>query len=105
MRRSPERVISKKRVQEDIDAHAEWGGSLRAWLKIVKAARWDNFPSVRQTLNTASLVGTCVVFNIGGNKCRLISYIRFSAKKVYILYILSHAEYDREGWKNDCDCD
>jgi mRNA interferase HigB len=46
-----------------------------------------------------------VVFNVGGNKCRLISYIRFSAKKLYILHILSHAEYDEEGWKDDCDCD
>jgi mRNA interferase HigB len=73
--------------------------------KITKKAKWGRFQEVTQTFNNADFVGSCVVFNVGGNKCRLISYIRFSARKLYILQILSHAEYDQEAWKDDCDCD
>jgi mRNA interferase HigB len=99
------KVISLKRIREASKAHSEWGASLQAWYKITKKAKWGSFQEVTQTFNSADSVGTCVVFNVGGNKCRLISYIRFSAKKLYVLHILSHAEYDEEGWKNDCDCD
>ena len=99
------KVIQKKTILDAIKDHPEWGGALRAWYKIVKKEKWSNFPEIRLTFNTVSLVGTCIVFNVGGNKCRLVSYIRFTAKKVYILHILTHAEYDRGGWKNDCDCD
>jgi len=105
MRRFCVKVISLKKIREASKAHSAWGVSLRAWYKITKKAKWGSFQEVAQTFNSADSVGTCVVFNVGGNKCRLISYIRFSAKKLYILHILSHAEYDAEGWKNDCDCD
>ena len=99
------KVIKKKTILDAIKDHPEWGGALRACYKIVKKEKWSNFPEIRLTFNTVSLVGTRIVFNVGGNKCRLVSYIRFTAKKVYILHILTHAEYDRGGWKNDCDCD
>jgi len=99
------KVIKKKTILDAIKDHPEWDGALRAWYKIVKKEKWSNFPEIRLTFNTVSLVGTCIVFNIGGNKCRLVSCIHFAAKKFYILHILTHAEYDRGGWKNDCDCD
>jgi len=105
MRRFPcVRVITKKRLDEAIKANSGWGAPLRAWFKVTKAAKWANFQEVRDTFNTADKVGTCVVFDIGGNKCRLIAYIRYTAKRLYILHILSHADYDKDGWKNDCDC-
>jgi mRNA interferase HigB len=46
-----------------------------------------------------------VVFDISNNKCRLVAYINYRSHKVFILHILSHAEYGKEGWKNDCECD
>jgi mRNA interferase HigB len=105
MRRFVVRIISRKKIRQACELHAEWDASLTGWFRIVKAARWDNFPDVRQTLNNADRVGTCVVFNIGHNRCRLISYINYRARIVYVLHILSHVEYDKDGWKHDCDCD
>ena len=99
------KVISLKKIREAGKAHSDWNASLRAWYKITTKPKWGSFQEVTQTFNSADFVGSCVVFNVGGNKCRLISYIRFSAKKLYILHILSHAEYDQEAWKDDCDCD
>lgn len=50
----------------------------------------------------ADPVGSCVVFNIGGNKYRLISKIAFNRRVLYIRFILTHKAYDEGGWKHDC---
>ena len=46
-----------------------------------------------------------MVFDVSYNKCRLIAYINYKSHKVFILHILSHVEYGKEAWKNDCECD
>jgi mRNA interferase HigB len=78
---------------------------LAVWYKVAKAAQWRHFTHVRQNWKNSDSVGTCVVFDIANNRCRLIAYIRYDYDKVFILHILSHADYDKGGWKNDCDCD
>jgi mRNA interferase HigB len=105
MRRFVVRVISRKKLREAWDRQPGWEPSLKAWYKIAKAAEWKHLPDLRQTFPSADNVGTCVVFNIGGNKCRLIAYINFESQRLYTLHVLSHAEYDRGRWKDDCDCD
>ncbi|HWG47640.1 MAG TPA: type II toxin-antitoxin system HigB family toxin [Gemmataceae bacterium] len=75
--------------------------SLRAWYQVVKAADWTCFADVRNTYNTADLVGNKVVFNIGGNKYRLVAVIDYEGHKVFVRYILNHEDYDQGHWKND----
>lgn len=48
--------------------------------------------------------GTCVVFNIGGHKYRLLARILYPSQKVFILRIMTHVEYDEDSWKKDCGC-
>jgi mRNA interferase HigB len=59
---------------------------------------------VRAEFGTVSLVGTCVVFNIGGNRYRLIARILYASQKVFILMVMTHAEYDQDKWKAECGC-
>ena len=99
------RIISRKKIREVCEAHSEWEASLAGWYKIAKKAQWDHFPDVKDTWRNADQVGTCVVFDTANNRCRLISYINFKTQIVYILHILSHVEYGKDRWKNDCDCD
>lgn len=56
---------------------------------------------LRQRFPSADLVGRLTVFNIGGNKYRLIVRIEYQRQEVYIRNFFTHAEYDKEGWKND----
>jgi mRNA interferase HigB len=49
----------------------------------------------------AEAVGNFTVFNIKGNKYRLILSINYEQQIIYIKYVLTHAEYDKENWKND----
>jgi mRNA interferase HigB len=96
------RVISRKKVREASEEHPEWGASLAAWYRVARNADWEHFPEVKQSWSKADNVGNCVVFDISHNKCRLIAWINYRSKKVFILHILSHAEYDREKWKDEC---
>jgi mRNA interferase HigB len=77
---------------------------LEDWYRTAKKADWNNLPQVRANYSHADLVGTCIVFNISGNKFRLITRIFFQTHKLYIVSILTHKEYDHGGWKRDCDC-
>lgn len=99
------RIISRKKLRQAWEKHRDWESPLRAWYKAAKKAKWEHFPGLKQTFGSADSVGSCIVFDIGGNKCRLITYINFEKQRVYTLHVLSHGEYDNGGWKNDCDCD
>lgn len=98
------RVISRKKIREAVEQHPEWSASLSAWYAVAKKAKWRHFLDIRQTWNSADQVGECVVFDVGGNHCRLISWINYKGHKIFIRWILSHVEYDKGRWKDDCDC-
>ena len=49
-------------------------------------------------------MGDCIVFNIGGNKYRLITRIRYATQKVFVLKVMTHSEYDKYKWKDECGC-
>ena len=79
--------------------------SLRVWYKATLAADWANFADVRATFGNASSVGNCVVFNIAGNKYRLVTRVRYPIRTVFVLRIMAHAEYDdQEKWQDDRGC-
>lgn len=65
----------------------------------MEAANWKTLPELKQTFNSADDVEGRVVFNIGGNKYRLIAVIRYELSLVIIQRVLTHEEYDRGGWK------
>ena len=72
---------------------------LRAWIQAVKSASWRNLAELRKTFPHADPVGQFTVFNIGGNKYRLITVIEYKWQRVYVGYILTHVEYDSGKWK------
>ncbi|WP_334310582.1 type II toxin-antitoxin system HigB family toxin [Dolichospermum circinale] len=70
------------------------------WLKIIESVSFQSFEELRSVFPNADLVANLIVFNIGGNKYRLIASIHFNRQKVYIRYILTHSEYDKDRWKS-----
>lgn len=99
------RIISRKKIRNAIEIRPEGEASLSAWYNLAKNEDWSHFPDVKPTWRNADNVGTCVVFDISHNRCRLVAWINYRGKKIFIRHILSHAEYDGERWKHDCDCD
>ncbi len=102
------RIISKARLKAFWDAagHQNAEGPLRAWHAHVshRSIAWRAWGDVKAEFGSASLVGNCVVFNIGGNKYRLVTRILYPSQKVFILRVMTHAEYDEISWKADCGC-
>jgi len=98
-------VIAFSRLRNFWMTYPDAETSLRVWYKATLAADWANFADVRATFGNASSVGNCVVFNIAGNKYRLVTRVRYSIRTVFVLRIMTHAEYDdQERWQDDCGC-
>jgi mRNA interferase HigB len=105
------RVISKKTLRvfwDDPKTPADAKTLLTTWYKGVLVATWRNFAELRQTFNSADQVGDCVVFNVGGNKYRVVGRVRYARQSmqgvVYILKVMTHAEYDEHKWPDECGC-
>ncbi len=69
------------------------------WYRVTRRAGWASFPEVRAAFRSADLVAPYVVFDIGGNKFRLIAEIDFSRKVLFVRSILTHREYEKGAWK------
>jgi mRNA interferase HigB len=92
-------VISRKRLKEAAVRHPEVEAALDAWVRIAKKASWQRVMDTRKTLANTDAVGKWTVFNIKGNKYRLITEINYRYQRLYIRDVLTHAEYDQEKWK------
>ena len=92
-------VISRKALREFWEQHPDSKIALSRWFKIMQQTDFGSFDALRATFPTADKVGEFTVFNIGGNKYRLIASIHFNRGKVYIRNVLTHHEYDRGAWK------
>jgi mRNA interferase HigB len=92
-------TISFKRIKEFSLTYPDSAGSLRAWYSTTKKAGWQNLAQLKQTYPNADIVGRYTVFNIGGNKYRLIARIVYRSQTVFIVAILTHEEYDLGKWK------
>ena len=93
-------VISGKKLRAFWELHPDAKSPLVAWLREAEHAEWESFADVRDRFPNADQVGKFTVFNIGGNKYRLIAVIHFNRGKVYVRHVLTHADYDKEGWKD-----
>jgi mRNA interferase HigB len=102
------RVISKARLKQfwESPGYEDADGPLRAWYTHVnsRTVAWQSWGDAKADFSSASLVGSCVVFNIGGNKYRLITRILYVSQKVFVLKVMSHKEYDEDKWKEQCGC-
>ena len=92
-------VISYRTLREFIETHHTAKTPLVAWYTTAKKAARKNLAEVRQTYPHADIVGERTVFNIGGNKYRLVVGINYESQVIYIKDVLTHKEYDEENWK------
>ncbi|HSL05761.1 MAG TPA: type II toxin-antitoxin system HigB family toxin [Nitrospiraceae bacterium] len=79
--------------------HTDARAPLNAWFTIVRKTDYTSFADLWTTFPSADQVSRFTVFNIGGNKFRLIAAIHYNRKKLYIRHVLTHAEYDRGAWR------
>ena len=93
------RVVSHKAIREFSEAFPESSNAIDYWYRVTRKALWTSFADIKQTFNTADYVSPFVVFDIGGNKYRLVTEINFSRRVVFIRRIMLHKEYSKGSWK------
>jgi mRNA interferase HigB len=100
------RVISKRRLREFWEGHPDAEEPLKAWWRIVsdRDTQWRHIHDVKAVLNGVDGFNLecgvpVVVFNIGGNKYRLVARIYYDFGRVYVKAVLNHREYDSAKWK------
>jgi len=92
-------VITRKRPNDFAEKFPETKSALGRWYANMKNSTFANFAALRAVFPTADQVGKLTVFNIGGNRVRLIAAMHYNRRKVYIPAVLTHAEYDEGRWK------
>lgn len=90
------RVIAKRTLREFWDLHPDSVQQLKSWYQDASKAEWDSPSDIKRKFASASILkNSRVVFNISGNKYRLIVEINFPRKWVFIRFVGSHKEYDK----------
>ena len=94
-------IISYKKIKEFCRKYEDASTGLDRWYRIVKHEHFYSFSDVKKLFPQADQVGRFVVFDIGGNKYRLIAFLRYPHQRLFIRNILTHKEYDKDKWKKD----
>ena len=88
-------VISNKRLVDFAALHPDATVPLKSWRKLVESKDFAHFADLKTVFGSIDRVGKFFVFDIGGNRFRLIAAIHFDRHVVYVRHIFTHAEYDR----------
>ncbi len=92
-------VISRKALRQFWERHPDSQSALSRWFKVMRHTDFRNLSELRAAFPNADPVGELIVFNIGGNKYRLIASLHFNRGKIYVRHVLTHQEYDKGNWK------
>jgi mRNA interferase HigB len=93
------RIIKRAALERFWLVHPDAKTSLESWFAVLRMAKWQTPVEMKRVDPGADLVGRRTVFNVAGNKYRLIARINYQAQLVFVLHVLTHAEYDRGAWK------
>jgi mRNA interferase HigB len=94
-------LISFSKLREASKAYPDVEEILKNFTKKVEFSSWQNLIEIQADYRTAEAVGNFTVFNIKGNRYRLILSIDYESQVAYFKYFLTHAEYSKDDWKND----
>lgn len=93
------KLLSNKALREFAALHADAAQPLQAFRRKVEKGSFGNFAELRAVFPSVDKVGPLYVFNIGGNKVRLVAGLSFEAQRLWVKAVLTHGEYDEEKWK------
>jgi mRNA interferase HigB len=90
------RIIARRTLREFWLRHPDAEQPLRAWVAEAQAADWKNPQGIKRRYRHASFVAdNRIIFNVGGNKYRLVAHVNYDFRIAYIKFVGTHAEYDR----------
>ncbi|MCO6512162.1 MAG: type II toxin-antitoxin system HigB family toxin [Aridibacter famidurans] len=97
------KVLGLQIIDRFCRAHTRARSSSDHWIENAKQADWGSLVDIRRTFRNCDKVGSCYVFNLGGNNFRLIAKINFRSSILVVQELLTHSEYDSDRWKAGCE--
>jgi mRNA interferase HigB len=99
------RIITEQRLKQFVESFPDTYGPLAEWRRLVKAAEWTSLGDVRRVYPNADSATvasgrTVTIFNVKGNNYRLITAIHYNTGTVYVMRLLTHAQYSKGRWKD-----
>jgi len=103
-------VISRRKLREFYEAKHErrkHAAAFEDWFKLARRASWQTFQDAKALFGQSDVARdtkskrTATIFDVGGNKYRIITLIDYRRQTVLITHVMDHVEYDRNHWKND----
>jgi mRNA interferase HigB len=103
-------VLSRNKLRRFYEAKPErlqHGDAFEVWFKLTRKASWHNFQDAKALFGQTDVARdtkskrTATIFDIGGNKYRIVALVDHARQTVLITHVLDHKEYDRNNWKND----
>jgi mRNA interferase HigB len=93
------RVISRKPLRDFAGRHPDAKTALDQWFRITSRAAWSSLSEAQRDFNHAEAVGRLTVFNVKGNRYRLIARVNYRTQRVFVRHVLTHEEYGRNKWR------
>lgn len=93
------KLISNKALRDFAADHADAAQPLQDFRRKLEKGSYANFAELRAVFPSVDKVGERCVFNIGGNKYRLVAWVQFGRGRVFVKAVLTHSEYDKGKWK------
>jgi mRNA interferase HigB len=89
------RVISNKALTDFSATYADAAVPMQVWRTIVESRAFVNFADLKTAFNATDKVDDFYIFDVGGNKYRIVTAIHFNQQKLFIRYVFTNKEYDK----------
>jgi len=93
------KLISNRALREFAAIHPDADGPLQLFRKRIEKGTFNSYSELGKTFREVDKVGDRYVFNIGGNKYRVVASIAFAVQTVWVKAVMTHVEYDKGKWK------
>lgn len=93
------RILGTNVLEDAIRKHSDLRPSLATWLTVAGGAKWKNLSELRQTWRNTDSVKGRTIFNIKGNRYRLLAIVNYESQAIIVKELVTHAEYTKKaGW-------
>jgi len=99
-------ILARPAINRAAKTYPDAAGWLNRWWQVAGSQRWRSLEEVRAVYAMADQVDCCLVFNVRGNKYRLICRVSYANQwqrgTLLVKHLMTHAEYDKGHWRKDC---
>ena len=92
------KVLGTEVLDKAKKAHGDLRSSIATWLSVAREANWKNLNDLRRTWRDTDCVKGKTIFNLKGNKYRLIAIVNYESQTIFVRMLLTHAEYSEGEW-------